>query len=859
VHFTDSHPGFATVTQTPFDSVRDAPLIQDATLDNFFSRPIKVLSAQWGTGLGLYQQFNPWAAFFQQQTVLDRLNNYKLMRANLHLKFTINGNAFHYGRAMAIYRPLPNFDDMTIQRQLLDIDLVAASQRPHIFLDPTNSQGGEMVLPFFWHQNLFNIVAQDWKEMGEITITSLQELKHANGATDSVTVNVFAWATDVKFAIPTNIQTGSIAPGFAVEDLSPKSDPILPHANEYAQGPVSKPASIVANIASRLKTAPVIGPFARATEIGAQATAAMSTLFGYSKPPMLQSSMYRPLPKNNIATTSGLDDTVKLTFDPKQELSIDPRTVGLTDKDELTITSIATRESYLTQFDWPVGSAPSESILWNCIVDPAIYRVLNKEIHMPACCFAALPFNYWRGTMKFRFQVVCSKYHKGRLKIVYDPEGTHPDGDSDYNTAYTTIVDISDQTDFTIECGWGQPTTFRRRLGITDDPLFVQFRQDPLTYYSTALTTGNGTIAVYVVNELTVPRTENNDISINVFVSMGDDFEVAQPDGYMVDFLRLRPEPTPPRLSTPEDEPIRPHAGENPAEEKDRVDSQPVHPPSINTMSAYADDDKADLVHFGERVSSFRQILKRYNVHEYMPTFGINENLSDNDYIVRKARTAMPFEPGYVNEYNNIALETEAGYYVYSHMPLMRYLSTAFAGWRGSIRWMADFSMAGPEVIGPQASRAGSPWKNFNGIDALAPRNTPAGAGTLLYFKRSSNGKEGTSLTNVQVNPVLAFELPFYSQYRFAHPRLLSPFDNGIPSDDQIVGPGFEMDFVARYEETGTTNNNGIITTWVSAGEDFNLFYYMGPPIFYIEQIPPLDPPTPPERDTAPRFPSHTL
>jgi hypothetical protein len=52
---------------------------------------------------------------------------------------------------------------------------------------------------------------------------------------------------------------------------------------------------------------------------------------------------------------------------------------------------------------------------------------------------------------------------------------------------------------------------------------------------------GNGVIGVYVVNELTTPNsTIDNNIEINVFVSMGDDFEVFVPDDYF-QFFTFKP------------------------------------------------------------------------------------------------------------------------------------------------------------------------------------------------------------------------------------------------------------------------------------------------------------------------------
>jgi hypothetical protein len=243
VKFVDTHPGYSTNVRGGFDSVRDAVFTSDATLDEFFSRPLRIVSKEWSTSLAMYEKFNPWTLYFQNLRVINRIANYKLLRAKLHLKITVNGNAFHYGRAIMAYNPLPTLDQLTIDRIFVDSDIVGASQRPHVYIDPTNSQGGDLCCPFFWHGNALDIPGQEWQQMGECVLSEINPLKHANGATDTVTINVFAWATDVKFAIPTQVEPGAIAPQ-AME--------VYPQADEYGRGPISRPASVVANIASRM-------------------------------------------------------------------------------------------------------------------------------------------------------------------------------------------------------------------------------------------------------------------------------------------------------------------------------------------------------------------------------------------------------------------------------------------------------------------------------------------------------------------------------------------------------------------------------------------------------------------------------
>lgn len=830
IQFTDAHPGYATMVDGGFDAIRDAAFNSDATLDEFFSRPLRIVTKEWGIGLALFEEFNPWSLYFQNLRVINRISNYKLLRAKLHLKVTVNGNAFHYGRAIMSYNPLPNRDNLTIDRTFIDADLVAATQRPHIYIDPTNSQGGEMCVPMFYYKNALDITSQDWQNLGECVLSSMNNLKHANDGTDTVTINVFAWATDVKFALPTQTEPGSI---------SPQAMEIYPQADEYGTNVVSRPAGIVANIAAHLSNVPVIGPFARATEIGARAMGGMAQIFGYSRPVMLTKSQYKPHVKGDMAVCDLEDDCTKLSVSAKQELTLDPRTTGIGSTDEMAINYIASRQSYLTQFPWNVGTNV-ETLLWNSVVDPCIHRQQANELHLPAAAFATLPFQWWRGSMDFRFMVVCSKYHKGRIKIVYDPSG-NTTGSAEYNTAYTTIVDISDTTDFTVRCGWGQATTYREHYLLTAAQS-TQFNTTPLTYNSSSTTRGNGTLAVYVVNELTVPNTTiTNDIEINVFVSMGDDFEVAGPTSENIKDLRLTSSTV---LTAPQAIEITPHGAENDmansGDEQDRMDSAPMGTTILNTVGETTSlTDYTNHVHFGETIRSMRQLTKRYNLHEllfYDPA--VVTSAASEDVVASWVRPIMPYEPGYTSTGVGVPpglplKQLVAANYYYANMTFVKYLSVAYGGWRGGMRWMFSAANNDNQGIGRQGlltfgrhTDSSRPSQAVDVFSTSASDNLFQVA--MLNDYETTEGFAGSFIQGTSVNPVLSGEVPYYSPYRFTPAKQKANF-----SDQQFNTPGWRL----MYQ--GEVNGRDTIKSYVAAAEDFNCFFFLGAPIFYLESTRP--------------------
>lgn len=806
VKFLDTHPGYMLEEKSNFDELRDHALSEDASLDEFFSRPIRIKTFDWNIGGGAIDEvFNPWQLYFENPRVINRIANYRLMRSKLHVKVMISGNGFHYGRALVSYNPLPNTDALSQTRVGVLADAVLDTQKPKIFLDPTNSQGGELVLPFFYYRNVLDITTSEWRNMGTLKLSVLNDIKHANGASEGVTINVFAWAEDAKFAIPTHQEPNSITP----------------QADEYTNKPVSYTAGVISNIAKALQSVPLISPFARATEIGADAVGAMASIFGFSRPVDLETCIYRPVTKQNMATTNSKDDAAKLTVDQKQELTIDPRTAGLDATDEMDINFIASRESYFQAFPWAVSTS-TEQLLWNCVVDPGLFDVNDGGYHLPACAYAALPFKYWRGSMKYRFQVVCSKYHKGRLKIVYDPVGT-AGSTAEYNTAYTTIIDIADQTDFTIQCGWGQPTTYRESLGIASVVTSIISSTSTLGYNSSIANYGNGTISVYVVNELAVPNdTINNDIEINVFVSMGDDFEVAVPEAGRLQRLRLSNA----TILDPQAEEV----GMNNGDETDRVDSKPHHAPVINTMSSLTSKtDKTNLVHFGEHIRSFRQLVKRYNLSEMVPFS--REGGPGNLIEVRSIRNALPLDPGYTSLGGDLTETVGAEQYFYAYMTFQRYATLAYGGWRGSMRWLLDASNILVNQTGDDFRLAASTSFESTAVTdqqrLFLNQVGPLAKAEYYEFNRNIHGHNGVALVNTTNNPTLNFEVPYYSELRFTPAKQKINFDD---HDDTVAMPQFSTIVSGT---AGPPSDN--FQLHCAAGEDFTTFMYLGPPVLYYE------------------------
>jgi hypothetical protein len=147
--FFESDPNYTCVVDSEINDETRMSTIQGVeSIDDFFARPVKILTRSWAPGTALNDDsLLPWKLWMQNPRVSNRLSNFQNFRGKLHLKFIINGNSFYWGRAFASYTPYSLNPYLSTATSWLDFP--SATLRPHIWIDAATSQAGEMVLPFF--------------------------------------------------------------------------------------------------------------------------------------------------------------------------------------------------------------------------------------------------------------------------------------------------------------------------------------------------------------------------------------------------------------------------------------------------------------------------------------------------------------------------------------------------------------------------------------------------------------------------------------------------------------------------------------------------------------------------------------
>lgn len=816
VEFLDEHPG-VTIDFTPVqDSSFYNDYIPSTELARFLERPLRIQTITWTEGSTLNTQFQPWDNFFHSTAVAKKLDNFAFLSCNLHVKFILNASPFYYGASIASYCPLTAFNADSINSNLNvnnGRQLIALSQRPHIKIFPQTNQGGELILPFFYYKNWLYLNSRaDFQNMGTISMNSFSTLQNAGvSAGSGITITVYAWATEVRLM-------------GATTNLS------LQARNEFAEpnsGLISAPASAVARIARSLTSIPVLGPYAKATEMISSGIGSFASLFGFTNAPNVEAVCpLKNFPFPDLASTDISTPIDKLTMDPKQELTVDTRCVGLDGTDEMMISNIVTRESYLTQFNYTHSNVTDDQ-LFLLYVSPTL---LDYETSgAPATYVASTPmshisnlFAFWRGDIVFRFRFICSKFHRGRVILQWDPTGNIGSVANAANLVFTKIIDISEETDIEVRIPYCQSTEW-----LTNGVYFGR-NYNSINYSSNGGSISpaydpslfNGYLSIKCLTVLTSP-TSTSDIEVLVSVRGAENLEFANPV-------------PPPQQTTF----FNLHSADLVLQSNDLVSyDEPIQ--VVTGEKTMTSDINSSLVYIGEKFVSLRNILRRVSFSDVV----INTSDSTNEFTV--FRHFHPFIPrfrGYDPNGNDIAkgvILTAVNFpYNYANVTPYNWLAYCYRGYRGSSNW--TYNQNGSNLMSHiRAQRINnSNLSSNNRVVNTLVNATSNGVFNDFVINSTGNGHEGESLLNQNTQTGLQVQYPMYSRFRM---RTTDPaqVNTGSTYDgtnlecallEEIYSPKIQTSFAQA----------GYIEKHFGIGTDFSFVFFLNIPTVII-----LNNPTP--------------
>jgi len=305
--------------------------------------------------------------------------------------------------------------------------------------------------------------------------------------------------------------------------------------------------------------------------------APVSSIFGWSKPQDPTFPTKTELGWSKFFANFNGDAKAKvLALDARNQVEI-PHYVSHTREDEMCIAYLAQKYTFLGRFKWKTADV-SDTIVFN-VPNVPDYCVTTENYNHTGKFNISVGYNtmlsylsgmfaFWRGALRYKFKVVKSPFHTGRLRVDLVPGYT---GSGDYvrEKVYSQIIDIRETNEFEIEVPfkWNAPW---KRLAIL--PRVNKYELTPTALF------------VRVLNPLRNGGQSANQVELLVEVAAGKDFQFAYPiikNGIRVLNQRY-------------------------------VGAQPDNAQSGEIISSSSASYDANSLGVGEVVTSLRQVLKRY-------------------------------------------------------------------------------------------------------------------------------------------------------------------------------------------------------------------------------------------------------
>jgi len=486
------------------------------TLSDFMNRETEILDftiSNTDSGLDIVQGFDPWVLYLSNTRVADKVSTYKYIRGTIELAFVIAvpGNAFGSYVISALPQGGPS-PAATNEFQLSpNLSPPNCMQVDHFArVDIASCENVVMQLPFLWpydYADLATKVAGSWK----VFVTCLAPIQTAiPGGVSSGSVKVFArLMEDYELVVP-HLQ-GRQHQQPAHQKPSSMTQKFLKAKDTHA---VSSVASKVSDVADKLSSVPVIGPYAAAASKAAKAVGKVASFFGFTREDAEHApTAFAIRPFTSQSHFDGDDIASKATFSLANAISIDPTMHGGTSTDEASFASLFNRWTLVKAMSWG-SAAATGSTLGSLPITPSYCYNVDDQLFPTTAGFVGAPFQFWRGDMEYLIVIPVSKLHRGSLQIAWIPTGSTL-ATTITNATLNIIYDVSTGDEKQFVVGYAR-----------DRPMAVNNFMTDSTIQNYDWT--NGRLAFRVINPLSC-QNASPEVNVLVFARASSNMRFAVP------------------------------------------------------------------------------------------------------------------------------------------------------------------------------------------------------------------------------------------------------------------------------------------------------------------------------------------
>lgn len=808
----------------------------------------------------------------------------------------VNGTRFHAGRLIAFFVPGTHLD-ITANWHELNLHLPAKTAVANVQIDASANNVGVLDMNYY---NIASYItpnnvsaATEPQFIGAFVVQVLSQLQAAGSTAPAISFSVwFEFPEPQQFKVPI-FTAGATLQAYNrqhYEQARRRAEKLVAthDYDEYlrdlrgleiaeAQGNTPSTGSTINNYGTMNDTA--LSQKTVGDEIGCGNTVSVPTM---DKPGYTLSGVgvYRT-PFQNICNTQGTDIVNRLTLDPSS-LNMCSIEHFSTSKDEMLISHLTQTPNMFDRFMWNATDAAGH-ILYSCPVGPLCSTMFTTPTHPSAGQEYAIPmldyvsnfYRFWRGSIIFRFDVVASQMHTGRLFIAphYGVYSALSDGIRDATSQFGVVVDLANESKtFTLEIPYKSITPW----------LQINNGDFNSSYDGTFRNMYLGLMSVRVLNTLVAPDNAPPNVEILVSVCGGTDFQLYYPNPVNTCFFPLSVGGAPVEIAEAQSAST---ASTETADDAAPVPTMHDDDASNNTAVVIAKEPvklPRDR-HFGERHDHLGQLLKRYVPAD--PYLGYNGYNGCGLGYVDPATSATDSDWGFTLLSSNANAEPTATWLAWlridprpvhgqqvgagtpaipsgTHMITnmwspMGYFGHLFRLWRGSTRikvlWGQSTDATGAVLNISHRALVYTPNIKWNTSQRMSPYNNNNTAWTMmnyflpnvfstfasvvtvpgLYTSLSGGGLAvNVCPQGIEYNEV---EIPFTTIYN----SLLTPCHIPTSWEDPRLSTQGTCYAMFTFSTVGTTDNiaamkasgiNVMMNVYQAAGDEMRFGALLGPP-----------------------------
>jgi len=465
------------------------------TLNNMLERFSFKGTYDWpssATSHTVLQKFRIPQDLLVNNLTLAPFQNFNFWRGDVELRIQVTATPFHQGCLMGVFVPLVS-DSVYTSTNILS-NFSAASVNQCVYLFPNTNTSSVLHISYNSPKHYIDITQSDPAAddiLGYFYLVVFNPIQLSASASDTATVSVFSRFLHNEFKVPRrNITTLSARP------QSIQREDVTGFVKNVTSGAIDALAASI--LPETISAGQIINTLGMA-------------MLDEPTDPRLVPNVVSATERMNFS--HGVQHLDKLTMDPSQVYTSKPSTFG-TNVDEMEFSYLSSKYSYLGSFKVLEADTVGK-VVARFPMNPTPNNIILDNNKVPLLSYITFPFNFWRGGLNYKFQVVSTSLQTSKLFVALSYNDFEPQVTADLSqitSQYGMAFEINQgSNEFEITAPFASTTPYK----------YVPVSNVPTSADSL------GMVNIIVLNRLVCPNNTPLEITINVFISGAHDYEVS--------------------------------------------------------------------------------------------------------------------------------------------------------------------------------------------------------------------------------------------------------------------------------------------------------------------------------------------